>query len=704
MPFLDRQLGPYKLISQIAVGGMAEIYMAQTRGAGGFAKLVALKLIHPNFSSDPEFVRMLIDEAKLAVQLEHPNIVHTFDLGRVEEQYYIAMELIEGGDLYRILRRASDLDRSFPLDLATYIAKEACAGLAYAHAKVDNRGRALEIVHRDVSPQNILVSYQGDVKIVDFGIAKAAMRGQQTAAGVIKGKYYYMSPEQAWGDRVDSRSDIFSAGILLYEMLTGQMLYLQEDLQMLVEMVRKANIPPLSSRRKDVPPELEQIVMKALKRRAEERYQTAGEFAEALGRFLKRNSPDFSRARIGEFVSEVLGSPTEDQTQMNRDPDASTAEHRTHLDRDEHSLIFDLSDFVSLAGRPSVVQLNTQTRTDNHLKSDTQVGTDTQLGMDTKTATQIKTLPGDRAALRPDAYAPTGSFGEDHTFVDEDSGASHLNVAWPNRPTLPKQASPIDTDDLLGTTRFVPRGQRGLTPKLGDADERTELQNKPIVPVVTMQNSDPLASPPTEVRQPAELKATTEPLGLPTVPPDESRGSGLRAVPRRTVILGLTGVIVGVLIALLLAGPSGVVRGTIQVRSQPEGAEVRIDGVAVPGKTPMKLDNVDGRVPHRIRLSQRGFEPWEEDVRFEDSSGVMQVQVQLQPSSGTLQLSSTPEGAEAIVNGRASKTTPLTLYDLPPNEDVIIELRLRGYKAIRQTVPWNGERHLKLDVPLEPAR
>ncbi len=118
----------------------------------------------------------------------------------------------------------------------------------------------------------------------------------------------------------------------------------------------------------------------------------------------------------------------------------------------------------------------------------------------------------------------------------------------------------------------------------------------------------------------------------------------------------------------------------------------------------MKLDNVDGRVPHRIRLSQRGFEPWEEDVRFEDSSGVMQVQVQLQPSSGTLQLSSTPEGAEAIVNGRASKTTPLTLYDLPPNEDVIIELRLRGYKAIRQTVPWNGERHLKLDVPLEPAR
>ncbi|HEX6835558.1 MAG TPA: serine/threonine-protein kinase, partial [Polyangia bacterium] len=239
-----RTLGSYQLLSQLAVGGMAEIYIARTHGVGGFEKLVALKVIHPNFSADPDFVQMLVDEAKLSVQLTHANIVQTFDLGRVDEQYYIAMELIDGIDLYKLLRRASEHEIDFPFEVAAFIAAEVAQGLDYAHRKRDARGRPLKIVHRDVSPQNVLVSFDGEVKIVDFGIAKAALRGQQTAAGVIKGKYYYMSPEQAWGDPIDARTDIFSAGILLYEMIVGQMLYMEEDLEKLLDVVRKAQIAP----------------------------------------------------------------------------------------------------------------------------------------------------------------------------------------------------------------------------------------------------------------------------------------------------------------------------------------------------------------------------------------------------------------------------------------------------------------------------
>ena len=225
---------------------MAELFVAKTAGVSGFEKQVALKVIHPNFSSDPEFVRMLVDEAKLAVQLQHANIVQTYDLGQVDGQYYIAMELIDGADLYKVLKTASEKGVDFPIDVAVHIASEAATGLDYAHRKTIRsavRSRSSIATSRR---KNVLVSREGEVKIVDFGIAKAALRGQHTQAGVIKGKYFYMSPEQAWGDKIDARTDVFSTGILLYEMLVGEMLYLEDDLDTLLKMVRAADIAPPS--------------------------------------------------------------------------------------------------------------------------------------------------------------------------------------------------------------------------------------------------------------------------------------------------------------------------------------------------------------------------------------------------------------------------------------------------------------------------
>src|SRR5215510_12640122 len=243
---------------------MAEIHLAKAAGIAGFEKYVALKMIHPNFAEDEQFIQMLVDEAKIAVQLTHGNIAQTFDLGRVGETYYITMEFVDGADLYKILRRGSEQDQDVPLDVCAFVAKEMATGLDYAHRKKDVGGKSLGIVHRDVSPQNVLVSYAGEVKLVDFGIAKATMKVRQTQVGVIKGKYYYMSPEQAWGDPLDHRSDIFSCGIVLYEMMTGQMLYLEEDLHRLLDMVRRADIAPPTRLRRDIPPQLERIVMHAL--------------------------------------------------------------------------------------------------------------------------------------------------------------------------------------------------------------------------------------------------------------------------------------------------------------------------------------------------------------------------------------------------------------------------------------------------------
>src|SRR5256885_5102203 len=288
---------------------MAEIHLAKAAGIAGFEKYVALKMIHPNFAEDEQFIQMLVDEAKIAVQLNHGNIAQTFDLGRVGETYYITMEYVDGADLYKILRRASEQDLEMPLDVCAFIGKEVSSALDHAHRKRDHTGKSLGIVHRDVSPQNVLVSYSGEVKLVDFGIAKATMKVRQTAVGVIKGKYYYMSPEQAWGDPIDHRSDIFSAGIVLYEMITGQMLYLEEDLHKLLEMARSADIAPPSKLRRGVPPQLERIVMHALERVPGERYQSAGDLATDLERFLHAYSPVFTSSKLSTLVREVVGDP-----------------------------------------------------------------------------------------------------------------------------------------------------------------------------------------------------------------------------------------------------------------------------------------------------------------------------------------------------------------------------------------------------------
>ncbi|MEM9862042.1 MAG: serine/threonine-protein kinase [Myxococcota bacterium] len=292
------------MVQRIAVGGMAEVYVAEVESPE--PRRVAIKLIHPRYAEDPQFVQMLVNEARLSVLLTHVNIAQTYDLGEINGKYFIVMEYVEGADTHRILKRTKKRKTRLPLDLCAHLASELCHGLDYAHRKRTPDGEELRIVHRDVSPQNVLVSFSGEVKIADFGIAKATQRSEQTQAGVIKGKYYYMSPEQAWADPVDARSDVFSAGLVLHELLTGEMAYGADNLPALLEIVRAAELSAPSKRRKGIPPELDEICMRALDPAPSKRFQSAQEMAQALSRFVYRTRPTFSSARVAALMAELF--------------------------------------------------------------------------------------------------------------------------------------------------------------------------------------------------------------------------------------------------------------------------------------------------------------------------------------------------------------------------------------------------------------
>ncbi|MCB9591933.1 MAG: protein kinase [Sandaracinaceae bacterium] len=339
---------------------MAEVYVAKTKGIGGFEKLIAIKVIHPRFSEDEHFIQMLVEEAKISVHLSHVNVAQTFDLGCIDDTYYIAMEFIEGADAYRVGKRAHDRNVALPVDICTYVAAEICNGLGYAHRKRDSEGRPMGIVHRDISPQNVLISYAGEVKLVDFGIAKAALRGGQTEVGVIKGKYYYMSPEQAWGDPVDQRSDIFSTGILLHELLTGEMVYQENNVPALLDRVRKAEIASPRHKRPDVNPALERVIMKSLAKEPADRYQSAHAFGQDLTELLYKGNPTFTASRLAQLMgalfpddvrrhSQILKLP-EDEPNAPSEPPPSQDVELPPMSRDEFvpppeaSVVFDLGD------------------------------------------------------------------------------------------------------------------------------------------------------------------------------------------------------------------------------------------------------------------------------------------------------------------------------------------------------------------------
>ncbi|GMR23789.1 MAG: hypothetical protein BMS9Abin37_2257 [Acidobacteriota bacterium] len=299
------EYGRYVLLERVAVGGMAEVFRAKRKGVEGFEKVVAVKRILPHLSSNKDFVDMFVEEAKMVASLSHPNIAPIFDLGKIDDSYYIAMEFVEGRDLRTILSRARNRGTLLGVDLAALIAAKVGAALEYAHRHRDDAGNELRIVHRDVSPQNILVSTEGEVKLVDFGIARAATKASHTDSGSLRGKLLYMSPEQAWGKALDNRSDIFSLGGVFFEALTGHPLFSGNSEMSILERVRDARFLTPSSLNPAVPIELEAIVTRALQRDPDARYQDAAELLLDLDTYLRRR-PAVGPNELARFVARLF--------------------------------------------------------------------------------------------------------------------------------------------------------------------------------------------------------------------------------------------------------------------------------------------------------------------------------------------------------------------------------------------------------------
>ncbi|HEX7701508.1 MAG TPA: protein kinase, partial [Kofleriaceae bacterium] len=320
MPRVEAEVGSaassYEILAKLATGGMAEIFLARGASTGGVERYVVLKRILRQRAHDQSFVRMFLDEARLAAQLQHPNIAQVYDIGKLGESFFFTMEYVHGETVRALLQRAHALRSPIPIGSILVIAAGAASGLHHAHERNGLDGRPLGIVHRDVSPSNLMASYEGGVKLVDFGVAKAAHRSQETRSGTVKGKISYLSPEQCRGAPIDRRSDLFSLGIVLWEMLTTERLYKRAtDFEAMAAIVSE-QVPPPSSRRADVPRELDALVMQLLAKDPAERFQSADHLHEAIESVAVRIGSALSSAGLARYLRDLFGQRPEPWIEM----------------------------------------------------------------------------------------------------------------------------------------------------------------------------------------------------------------------------------------------------------------------------------------------------------------------------------------------------------------------------------------------------
>jgi eukaryotic-like serine/threonine-protein kinase len=310
-----QQFGDYHLLERIATGGMAEVYRARAFGLAGFEKILVIKKVLPALARDDEFVRLFIDEAKIAVQLLHVNIVQVFELNEVNGHYYMALEYVHGLDLAKLAERTRKSKQPIPIALVLFVTAEVLKALAFAHARVGEDGEPLHIVHCDISPQNILVSFAGEVKITDFGISRAAFQAK-SLHDTIRGKYAYMSPEQIEGQPLDGRSDLFSLGIVMFELLTGQRLFKAKSRDETIARVRRAQIPPLRNLRREITGNLQDLVLTALARNVEDRFASAAEMLEELNVLTIREGHRATNNDLAAYVRGIIETDHRPETRL----------------------------------------------------------------------------------------------------------------------------------------------------------------------------------------------------------------------------------------------------------------------------------------------------------------------------------------------------------------------------------------------------
>lgn len=703
---LPKPFGTYTLLRRLAIGGMAEVYVAKTNGIGGFEKLVAIKVIHPRFSEDEHFSQMLIEEAKISVQLNHVNIAQTFDLGRVDDTYFISMEFVDGADGYSVSKRAKKQKLPLPIHVCVHVAAEVCNGLDYAHRKRDAEGRPMGIVHRDISPQNILISHAGEVKVVDFGIAKAALRGAQTEVGVIKGKYYYMSPEQAWGDPVDQRSDTFSTAILLHELLTGEMVYQENNIPALLDKVRKADIPSPRKLRPEIPEALERAIMKALAPEPSERYASAHAFGRELTDILYQSDPTFTGARLSQLMETLFGERESQVVKV-----AVAAEPDRLFPSDENTLAPASREDLGVKAKESSVIFDLgamfedgENMTRNDIlpfksKAPPAPPSGEQTTPDRTGPTDTAPLVGSKQEWEDETFLRERSDWDESTVLDEnvvnqvmgalrseplDDLVGESTVATANPMALlaaHEAVADLPGESTVAFQEGMPLPDRG-GPMAGPSQGGVRLgpgadryfQQAPS-PLDALGGSAPPDPIPLGVKDPFE-----RPPAIVTGAHAAQLG---KPQPKRW-ILPILGALV-VLAGFIAAGAWFAARPDptqLEIISVPEGAAVEMDGERLSGGTPISVEDLEAEATVELRLSHPGYE--ERTDSFLLGEGDNRRVYLLNPIRVTLRIRSEPTDAQIYLDGVLRGNAPLEISGLSVGQELSLRATNTGTPPVEQ--------------------
>lgn len=662
--------GKYILLERISVGGMAEVFKAKSIGVEGFEKIVAIKKILPHLAEDDHFVDMFVAEAKMAVQLNHANICQIFELGRIGDDHYIAMEYIPGKDLLSLHNHFRRTGTLMPVDLTAYIGARVAEGLDYAHRKRGPDGEPMGIVHRDVSPQNVIVSYDGGVKLIDFGIAKARVRSyQETQAGVLKGKFGYMSPEQvAGGAAVDHRSDIFALGTVIHELLTSHRLFLGETDFATLEQVRAAKVSPPSQLNPDVPPELDRIVLRALAREPDDRYQTAAELADDLARFLHDRGVAYSGQPLAEWMQATFADDIakekarhEIYARISGPPVAAARVASPFYDVDdadedeEETALWEPVGADLAAGEPGpgwspgdagLPRADTRITPEETAPPAAPLSdVPTPLPVQAPTPPPPRRRPGRRDVLVVAALVAVAVTGGAVAYrALEPVGESPGSAGFILRVEPPDELSIYLDHQLIG--------------------ERSPVVRKALAPGAYALRVDRPGYAPW--RQTLEL----EPGGLAELD--------------------------------VRLEPMDLAPAKVRIVTEPADAEVEIDGRLYRPAERLGYIELAGARPVQLSVRREGYLPYTH--RFTPEPGVSRtIEVRLTPTHGALFIDSDPPG-DIYLDGRRVGRTPRTIDGLDVTRRWPIRIERPGYRPHEETIEFGERRFVQLELELQRAR
>jgi len=624
-----RRFGDYYLLKKIAAGGMAELYKAKKSGEKGFEKMLAIKMILPHLSTNDDFISMFIDEAKVAALLSHQNIVQIFDLGKIEKSYCIVMEYVRGRDLRSVIRRATKKKTPLSPEHACLITSSVLAGLGYAH-RMKNKGKELNIVHRDISPQNVIVSYEGEVKVVDFGIAKAATQSRDTQAGVLKGKLAYMSPEQAYGRPLDGRSDIFSVGIVLYEMLTGEKLFQSDTDLGTLELVRNASVEPIHMNMDGrFPGELKEVLLKALAKNPDDRYQSAAEMESAVQDVMRTLGYSSSGYSLSEYMYRLF----KDEIDEELDEEVEWGQTMVSDKLLEETLTGSKQDVTS----PDRVD---------------------EAGGKPQKPARVPVADEPSVSIKIAGRKSEGGLGK--VFVGLVMLVLIAGAGIYGMKHYRKEIEAVKHRIVPSAAEAPPPGQVEETEPV--AEPVTEPETATEVPAGQEQEPVAGAEPAPEPETGAEPEPAPEAEAEPE-PVTEPKPKPKPAPPPAAEVLPIT----------------------VAFNSEPLGASVYVDGV-YSGDAPLTVGDLKPDVAHSVTMTLKGYQDWKGNVSA--GPGTLEtVNAEMKESLYSLEVDSIPAGAHILLNGQdTGKLTPSVIDGLKPGLDQALELRKPGHKTYTEVV------------------